>query len=648
MPLSKLVFKPGVNRDQTNYSSEGGYYAMDMVRFRSGFPEKIGGWQVDTTEQYAGSARSIFPWVTSNGIPLFSIGTNTKVYIQTGTVLNDITPTRAIYTSGTTPSTDNIFSTTISSTTVLVTMSGHGAIDGDSVIFSGAVAVGGVVAADLNTGFIVSNVTSTTFTITVANAATSTVSGGGGTGITAAFDINVGYSIDNTGYGWGTGGWGSSGWGSSSTTPVVFPARLIFFDKINDTLIFNVSSSYIYYWIYDDTFATRATLLSTAPGAIAVPQQVTKTMFASSGHLLALGCTAYLSTEPAPDYLGVYDPLLVRWANVDATIGPQPEVWQPTLTNTAGFLRLQSGNKIVTGIRSRQEVLIWTDSTLNSLQFLGTSEVFSTQEISATTTIAGPNVVASANNVVYWMGRDKFYMYSGKVDTLPCTLRQYIFDDINHDQDSLFFAGTNNEFNEVVWFYCSSTANEIDRYVIFNYEENIWYYGLISRTAWVDASGINSFPVAASNGWIYSHENGHDDGQPLGAEPVGLSSYIQSAFLDVDDGDHFMLIRRVIPDVNFTNSDLTNSVTGDPLVPAVDMTISVSKFPGAAPSTTNAAGVTTTDSITTTATIDLYTNQVFIRARGRAMAFKISSDMVGVQWQLGSNRIDARVDGLRG
>jgi hypothetical protein len=246
------------------------------------------------------------------------------------------------------------------------------------------------------------------------------------------------------------------------------------------------------------------------------------------------------------------------------------------------------------------------------------------------------------------MGRDKFYMYSGKVDTLPCTLRQYIFDDINHDQDSLFFAGTNNEFNEVVWFYCSSTANEIDRYVIFNYEENIWYYGLISRTAWVDASGINSFPVAASNGWIYSHENGHDDGQPLGAKPVGLSSYIQSADIDIDDGNNYMLIRRVIPDINFTNSDLTNSVTGDPLVPAVTVTVGVRKFPGAASSTTNASGNTTSGSITTAATVDLFTNQVYLRCRGRQMNYKISSDMVGVQWQMGSPRIQARPDGTRG
>ncbi len=644
MPLSKLVFRAGVNRDITNYTAEGSWYDMDKVRFRSGFPEKIGGWQVDTVEQYAGTARSLFPWVTSNGTSLFSVGTNTKVYIRSGAVLQDITPLRATFTS---PATDNIFSTTVSSTTVLVTLAGHGAIDGDSVIFSGAVAVGGVAATDLNTEFVVANVTSTTFTIIVANAATSTATGGG-TAIVAKFELNVGLSITINGFGWGTGGWGVSGWGSSSAIPVVFPARLIFFDKINDTLLFNIRGAKIYFWVYDDTYATRATLLSTAPGALAVPQQVTKTMFASSGHYMALGCTAYLATAPAPDYLGVFDPLLVRWANVDAVIGPQPEVWQPTLTNTAGFLRLQSGNKIVTGIRTKQELLVWTDSTLNSLQFLGTSEVFSTQEISSNTTIAGPNVVAIANNVAYWMGRDKFYSYSGRVDTLPCTLRQYIFGDINRDQGDLFFAGTNNEFNEIIWFYCSSMANEIDRYVIYNYVENIWYFGNLSRTSWVDASGTNAYPVATVGGWMYSHENGHDDGQPLGAAPVALSAFIQSADMDIDDGDKFMLIQRVIPDINFIGSDFTNSVTGAPLTPSVLITVGVRNFPGAASSTTNAEGNATSGVILTQGTVDLFTNQIFLRCRGRQMSYKISSDGVGVQWEMGSPRLQARADGQRG
>lgn len=647
MPLSKLVFKPGINLDQSNYSSEGGFYDMNMARFRSGYPEKIGGWQVDTTEQYAGSNRSVFPWVTSNGNPLFGLGTHSKIYIQTGAVLHDITPIRETFTHATAPTTDNMFATTISSTAVTVNLSGHGALDGDYVTFSGAVDIGGVVAADLNAEFVVGNATGATFTITVPSAATSTVAAGGGTGISAAFQINSGYSVTTLGYGYGAGGYGISPYGSSSSIAVVFPARLIFQDKTNDTLIFNIRGSDIYYWIYDDTYATRAVLLSSAAAAIAVPQQVTKAMFAPSGHLLALGCTAYLSTEPAPDYLGVYDPLLVRWANVDATIGPQPEVWQPTLTNSAGFLRLQAGNKIVAGVRARQEVLIWTDSTLNSLQFLGTIEVFSAQEISATITIAGPNVVALANNITYWMGRDKFYSYSGRVDTLPCTLRRYIFDDINHDQDSIFFAGTNNEFNEVIWFYCSATANEIDRYVIYNYADNIWYYGLLSRTAWVDASGINPYPIAAHNGWMYSHENGHDDGQPLGAAPVAITSYVQSADIDIDDGDKYMLIRRVIPDIDFASSDTENSVTGAPLVPAVTITVGVRNFPGASSAITNAEGLPTYGAVTTSATVDLFTNQVFLRARGRQMNYKITSDMVGVQWQMGSPRVDARPDGKR-
>jgi hypothetical protein len=263
-------------------------------------------------------------------------------------------------------------------------------------------------------------------------------------------------------------------------------------------------------------------------------------------------------------------------------------------------------------------------------------------------TIAGPNCVAVANNIAFWMGTNKFFTYSGRVDTLPCTLRQYIFQDINFSQAEIFFSGTNNQFGEIIWFYCSSASTDIDRYVIYNYSENIWYYGIINRTAWIDASYL-PYPLAASTGWLYQHENGNDDGQPLGAPPLPLVSYIQSADVDIEDGDKFMLIRRIIPDVNFTNSETSNPVTGAAIIPEAQITVGVRNFPGAASSTTNSSGITTErDVVTTTATIDQYTNQVFIRARGRQMNFKISSDTVGVQWQLGMPRVDARPDGLRG
>jgi hypothetical protein len=647
MALSKLVFKPGINRDQTNYASEGGWYAMDKVRFRSGFPEKIGGWEVQTFEPYAGAARALYTWKTSTNQTLTAVGTNEKIYLVVSSNLIDITPIRVTFTSATSPSTNNCFATTNTSNVVTVTLTAHGAIEGDYVTFSGASAVGGVPAGDLNKEFKVSNVTTNTFQITVATPATSTVASGGGTSITAAFQINIGNDNVTAGYGFGAGTWGRGTWGSGTTTPIYQPARLVFFQNFNDDLVFNIRGGNIYYWAFDSSYGTRAVLLSSVAGALAVPQQVGKILFASTGHLLALGCTNYDPTALAPNYLGAVDPLMVRWANVDADIGPEPENWKPELTNTAGFFRLQAGSEIVTAINTRQETLIWTNTALYSMQFLGTSEVFGQQPLSAHVSIMGPNAVTGANNITYWMGNDKFYTYSGRVDTLPCTLRQYVFTDINRTQSQIFFAGSNAQFNEVIWFYCSANSDQIDRYVIYNYSENIWYYGQLARTSWIDASSTD-FPIATQGGWVYDHEKGNDDGQPLGAPPVGMNSFIQSADVDIEDGDKFMLIRRILPDVNFVDSDIANAVTGAPITPEVTMTVGVRNFPGAINATSNASSNSTSRNVVTEATIDQYTNQVFVRARGRQMNFRISSSGVGVQWQLGMPRVDARPDGTRG
>jgi len=724
MPLSKLVFKPGVNRDQTDYSSEGGWYSMDKVRFRSGFPEKLGGWTVKTFDAYEGSARSLFTWAAISGAKLTAIGTNEKIYVNTGTALYDITPLRVTYTSTTTPSSDNCFQTTSGSNLVQILNITAGIEDGEWVTFSGVTtAVGGVPAADFNNEFQIT-ITGGTPYIAVATTATSTATSSGNSAIIAQFEINIGYSIVTAGYGWGAGVWSRGTWGSGSVTPIYFPARLEFFDNFNQNLVFNISGADLYYWEYDDSFTTRAVTLQSIAGAIAVPREVDYALFASSGHYVALGCTNYAATTVAGvsmstmtrggtgnltatvttstaygllsgdyitvtgctpaqfngtfqityidathfsytmltapannattvgtyvynNYTGSYDPLLIRWANVDATIGPEPEVWQPTATNTAGFLRLQSGSNIVAAINSRQEMLIFTDTSLTSMQFLGTSEVFGLQELSHNISIAGPNAIVGINNVVYWMGRDKFFTYSGRVDALPCTLRQYIFSDINYNQAQLFFAGTNNQFNEVVWFYCSGTSNEIDRYVIYNYSESIWYYGQLERTSWLD-SGDFTNPIAAYNGWIYDQENGVDDGQPNGAAPVAIQAYIQSASVDIDDGDKYMLVRRIIPDLNFSQSEQINPVTGLPNTIQTTITVGVQNFPGAATATTNASGISTARNIVTaTATVDQYTNQVYVRCRGRQMSFRIESNDVGTQWQLGMPRVDARPDGMR-
>jgi len=664
MPLSKLLFKPGVNRDQTNYASEGGWYETQLVRFRSGFPEKFGGWTVrNINTYYSGAARSLFTWFTIDGNQLYSVGTNEKVYVGAGTALYDITAIRVTYTHSTSPSTDNCINTTNGSKEVTVNITGFGGAVGDWVTFSGIAGptIGGIPITEMNKNVQITSVISLdSFTFLASTTATSTATNQGGTAITAAFEVNIGYPTITAGYGWGSGGWSRLTWGSGSTIPIWQPARLIFQDKFNDDLVYNVSynpvagdGGQIYYWVYTNSFTNRSVLLSSLPSAVAVPQKVTKVLFTAQGFLLALGCTNYDATAPGPNYTGTYDPLLIRWSNVDPDIGPEPEVWQPTTTNTSGFLRVQSGSAIITAINTRQETLIFTNLSVSSLQFLGTQEVFGLQELSHNISIAGPNAVVGTNNITYWMGKDRFYSYTGRVDTLPCTLRQYIYNDINLSLSELFFAGINNKFTEVIWFYCSAAATEIDRYVVFNYLDNIWYYGQLSRTAWLDA-GVFDNPLAVKSdtldrGWIYTQENGTDDGQPNGAPPLPITSYIQSADVDIEDGDKYMLIRRLIPDVNFTGSETNNPVTGVPITPQVTMTVGARNFPGAANSTTNAEGVPTPRNIiTSTATIDQYTDQVFVRLRGRQMNFKISSDTVGTQWQLGMPRVDARPDGLRG
>ena len=722
MALKTLQFQPGINRDKTNYSDQGGWFDGDMIRFRQGYPEKIGGWQVENFAAYEGTARSLYAYATSDGAINIGIGTNSKMYIAAGSYLHDITPIRATFVSS---ATDNCFTTTTSAaTTVTVNIVGHGALAGDFVTFSGATAVGGILAANLNLEFEIQTIVDAdNFTITTATSATSGATGGG-TGITAVFQLNIGSATTSGGLGFGTGTFGRGTFGSSIVAPVLVFSQLTFQDNFNNDLIFNISEGDIFHWTYENTYGNRAVKLNTLSGSRAVPEQVTKIFFAPSGHLLALGCTSFNPTTTAGagissitrggtgnttatlttsgahglatlDYVtvsgtiptlfsltsqitvtgattftytmladpggnattvgsyvknsygGSLDPLLVRWANVDPTIGPEPEVWEPTATNTAGFLPIKSGSEIVTGINARQETLIWTNTALTSLQFLGTREVFGIQEISNEISIMGPNVVATSNNNVFWMGNDKFYVYSGRVDTLPCTLKQFVFEDISRDKSDTFFAGTNSEFNEIIWFYVSGSSNEIDRYVIFNQEEKIWYYGSLVRTAWID-SGVNDFPLATDSGNLYSHENGNDDGQRAPAVPVAITSFVQSADMAVGDGEEFILTKRVLPDVNFIDSDVTDS-TGAALTPQVEMTVGVRNFPGAASSTTDVAGASLERNVTTaTATIDQYTDQVFLRARGRQMNFKIGSTGVGVQWQLGSPRVDFKPDGRRG
>ena len=623
--LKKIQLKPGINRDQTNYSGEGGWWQCNKIRFRSGYPEKVGGWLRTSASTFIGVSRQMWNWVTSYADNLLAVGTNVKLYLEIGGNFYDITPIRATFGTAVT---DNCFDTTNGSKVVNVNIVAHGGLTGDYVTFSGvAGTVGGIAAAELNAEFVITVLDSNNFTITVTTAATSTTTGGGTT-IVAAFEISPGNAIDVYGYGWGAGAWGRGGWGSGALVPVYTPQRDWWFDNLDNDLIATINGGAIYYWARgtagDPDVATHAVLLSSLGGANAVPAIAMQTLVSQQDrHVLAFGCTPFGGGDP--------DPLLIRWSNQN-----DPVEWEPLVTNTAGFIRVSRGSEIVRAVSARQETLVFTNSNLYTLQFLGTSDVFGLQEYADNISIISARAVANASNVTYWMGQDKFYAYSGRVETLPCTLRNHVFQNLNYNQAPQIVCGTNEGFHEVWWFYPSADSNINDSYVIYNYLEQIWYYGTIERTAWND-SPLRTYPQAADYdselgiSYLYNHELGVDDGV------LGMEAYIQSNDIDIDDGDKFMLTKRIIPDVSFTGSDRTANPT-----PTAVLTILPRSFPGA-PYTEEASDAQQVISTE----VDEYTNQVFIRARARQMALKISSTDIGVKWQMGSPRVDARPSGRR-
>jgi hypothetical protein len=618
MPLQKLIFKPGVNRDQTNYANEGGWYECNKVRFRSGFPQKIGGWIRSGSYTIIGVCRQMFNYITTASDNILALGTSKKVYLETGTTnLTDITPLRVTYTSASVGHvTDNCFDTTNGSRNVNVNIQGHGAIAGSYVTFSGVVGpIGGIPQAQFNAEFAIVNVVdSNNFTITVTTAATSTATGGG-TAIVAAFQINIGNDVTTYGYGWGAGAWGRLAWGSGSVVPVVLPQRDWFFDQFDNNLVMNIRNGPIYYWEYTSAITGRAVLLSSVLGAADVPNEAMQILVAQNNkHLLAFGCQPYAGSPTD------FDPLLIRWASQD-----QPEMWTPLITNTAGFLRVSRGSKIVCAVATRQEILVYTDATLSSLQFLGTTDVFGLQELADNISIISPRCVATVNNMAFWMGKDKFYAYSGRVETLPTTLRNHVFNNLNYDQVDQIVCGTNEAWNEIWWFYPSANSNVNDSYVIYNFLERIWYYGTIERTAWLD-SPSREYPIGIGSNFLYEHENGVD------ADTLPLAAEITSSDFDIIDGDQLMLMKRIIPDIDFAGSTAA--------LPEATLTIKPRNFPGAAYSNIDTADVIESS-------VGVYTDQVFIRARARQMGFKISSVDLGVQWQLGAPRLDGRPDGKR-
>lgn len=620
MPLQKIQFKPGLNRDQTNYSGEGGFYECDKIRFRSGYPQKLGGWLQSTVETFLGVCRQMFNWVTSYNDNFLALGTNLKVYIEVGGNFYNITPIRQSFT---TPTTNNCISTTNTSAVVNFEIVGHGGTTGDYVQISGVTTVGGIAGSAINGNRQITVINSSNFTVVADTAATSTVANGGGTAITVAFEITIGNSGTTFGYGWGTSTWGRGTWGSGSTTPIALEQRDWWFDKFDNDLLMNIRNGPIYIWERgvlsspSNALENRAFLLSSVVGATDVPTEAMQILISQNDrHLLAFGATPFGG--------GDFDPLLIRWANQD-----EPKNWTPQVTNSAGFLRVSRGSYIVCAVAMRQEILVWTDGTLSSLQFLGTADVFSLQELADNITIAGPRAVANVNNNAYWMGKDKFYVYSGRVSTLPTTLRNHVFNDINFNQADQIISGSNEGWNEVWWFYPSANSNTINKYVIYNHLEQIWYYGDIERTAWLDTP-LRQYPQAVdTNGILYNHEQGLND------NTSPMVSYITTNDFDLMDGDQFVLTKRIIPDVDFAGSTAE--------APVVYMTLKPRNFPGASYTSEPEKSVTQT----TTVPISQYTNQIFLRARSRQMGFKIMSDGLDTQWQLGSPRLDGRPDGKR-
>jgi hypothetical protein len=614
MPLKRIQLKPGIDRESTRYSTEGGWYDCDKIRFRSGYPEKIGGWQRFSTATFLGVCRSLWDWSTLTGANLIGVGTSKKFYVERGGVYYDITPVRSSV------SLTDPFDTTDTETTVLVTDVAHGCLTGDFVTFSGATAVGGLT---LTGEYEVTVLTSDTYTVEAPSAASATANGGGT--VTAAYQINIGGELGTPFTGWSAGPFGLGTWGVGGTSNL--PLRLWSQTNFGEDLIFNYRNGPIFLWDASDGVGVRATYLSDEVGASDVPDLCLHSFVSDvSRFVFAFGCTPLTG--------GDLDPMLIRWSDQeDATD------WTPSPLNQAGDLRLSHGTEIVVAQHSRQEILVWTDTALYGMQYLGAPVVWGAQLLGDNLSIAGPNATAFATGVTYWMGRDKFYRYDGTVAPLPCSVRRYVFRDINQDQYSQVFAGTNEGFSEIWWFYCSANSTAIDRYVVYNYIENLWYYGTMARTAWIDSS-FQGTPIAATySNNLVTHEVGNDCNQTGTTFPI--NAYISSSEFDLDDGDDFMFIRRVLPDVTFIGSDADS--------PTMALTFYPMKNSGSGVSNPASVGGTDVATVVSGTTVDVeeFTGQAFVRLRGRQLIIKAQSTALGVAWQLGAPRLDIRPDGKR-
>jgi hypothetical protein len=629
MPLQKFLFNPGINKEGTAYTAEGGWFDGNLVRFRKGLPEKIGGWAKNSLNAYKGTGRKLHAWVNLQGTKFLGIGTRLKLYIQEGDAFNDITPLRLTTSAG-----DVTFSASNGSSTITATDTNHGAVAGDFVTFSGAATLGGLVtAAVLNQEYEIATVTSANaYTFTAKDTSGTTVtanasdSGNGGSSVVGAYQINIGLDTYVQGSGWGSGTWGGGTFGSVSALSASSQLRLWSIDNFGEDMLSCVRAGGVFFWDNTDTVSVRAKALEDLT-SVNLPPTVGLQVIVSDidRHAIVLGADPINTDGTART--SVIDPLLIAFCDQENILE-----WEPKSTNTAGSLRLSSGSQIIGGIRARQEVLIWTDTSLYSLQFIGPPLTFGLNLINEGVGLIGPNAAVNSPAGIFWMDRKGFYVYNGSVQNIPCSVHSYVFDDINEEQNFQFFGFLNRQFNEVGWFYSSSDSNLPNRYAVFNYVDNVWSIGQLDRTAWID-EGIENNPRAAgaasSNYYIYDHETGNDaDGSPM------TNVYIESGDFDIGEGEEFQFIRRMIPDVKFTGTGGSGQ--------QINTVLKTRNYPGDSLATDNTSAFTAT------------TTKIDMRARARQAVVRFESDddaaegvQLGVGFRVGGTRLDLRPNGRR-
>jgi len=623
MPLQKLLFKPGINKEGTAYSNEGGWFNSNLVRFRKGLPEKIGGWIKASSNSFKATGRALHAWVDLDGTRYLGLGTTWKYYVLDGTVFNDITPIRATTTNGIT------FAATDGSATITATDSSHGAVAGDFVTISGAVSLGGnITATVLNQEYqIVSVPTANTYTFTATATANASDSGNGGSGVDGAYQLNVGLDVYVPSTGWGSDYWGAGTWGSVSALGSTNQLRLWSHDNYGEDLIINARGSGIFYWDESEGTDDRAVALSALTGANLTPTLALQVMVSDvDRHVICFGADPLNDSGTART--GSIDPMFIAWSDQENVVE-----WEPLPTNTAGSFRLSAGSAIIGAVRSRQETLVWTDTSLYSMTFVGQPFTFSVNLVNEGVGLVGPNAMVNTPKGVFWMDKKGFYTYTGQVQELPCSVTDYVFSDINQTQSYQIFGFVNKAFDEVGWFYCSEDETVIDKYVTYNYEENIWMIGELSRTCWLD-EGIFPDPKATSSssnvGYLYNHESGVDND---GAAMTGV--FIESSDFDLGEGDEYQFISKVIPDIKFIG-DADTGASGQTL----DIVLKRRNYPGE-DLTTAVTGACT--SVTT---------KIDTRVRGRQAVLRLQSNdtdttVIGMSFRAGATRIETQPDGKR-